>query len=449
MINLVLAGAVYKSLKAGEHIIATESKEYSIGDLEFDEKTKKLVISFKKDAPMNLKTISFEASQIIDSVKQYLIRNKDIEVKVTYGSKALGTVKYNGHITILSKYLSKLQYLYQYIFNELDYMINKIDKSYVEDVSIIYLGAKDVMRSTIGIEFTTYNILLKEAENQVEQNFREILEIHNDTDIEHLPLNHFERLIEKHGYDTIMKALYEYALWCKVHKPELHEKVNEIILKLEEKYHRNVEPEDFIKDESYLFNTKDYIDELINKFYTTKSYFTKLSILATLETMTYYDLTKAEYINIASKFALPDLEIMLEAEQVEEKEVEKDKEKEANKIPKIPVKTQIDIDILALAIIATQSDISSVKATALYALNKLGIRDWLKEVNDKNLAIKMINSLLTVSTRFKLARLYTKNAINTLASASGNVTKKPSIKDTDIIELGQKIGAIMAYDAIR
>jgi hypothetical protein len=61
----------------------------------------------------------------------------------------------------------------------------------------------------------------------------------------------------------------------------------------------------------------------------------------------------------------------------------------------------------------------------------------------------MINSLLTVSTRFKLARLYTKNAINTLASASGNVTKKPAIKDTDIIELGQKIGAIMAYDAIR
>ncbi|MGC8776318.1 MAG: hypothetical protein ACP5QN_03400, partial [Minisyncoccia bacterium] len=86
MINLVLAGAVFKSLKAGEHIIATESKEYSIGDLEFDEKTKKLVISFKKDAPMNLKTLSFEASQIIDSVKQYLIKNKDLEVKVTFGS---------------------------------------------------------------------------------------------------------------------------------------------------------------------------------------------------------------------------------------------------------------------------------------------------------------------------------------------------------------------------
>jgi len=443
-----MAGIIYKSLKAAEHMIAHTESEYSIAETDFDQKTKKLVIRFKKDIPLNLKTTTFEAGQIINEVKRYLTEYREVNIIVTHATKQIGTIYYKEHFTILLKYLSKLQNLVTHMFDELNYMIQKVDKNYVEDVILLYLGAKQIVRSTIGIEFTTYENLLTEAINQVEQNFKEILEIDENTDVDHLPIQHFEKLITKHGYDTVIKALYEYALWCKIHRPEYYETVNSIIIKLEEIYNKHDETGDFIKDESaIILDVRNYILQLVDKFYTTKSYAQKIRILNTLEDLSYYDLTKKEYIEIAAKFALPDYEIMLEAEQADTQEEEQSENKA--EVPKIPVETQIDKDILALAIIATQSELTSIKNLAFYALNKLGIREWLKEVNDKTIAIKKLNSLLTVSTKFKIARLYTKDAVNKLMTTAGNVTKKPTIKDTDVLELGQKIGAILAYDAIR
>jgi hypothetical protein len=63
-----------------------------------------------------------------------------------------------------------------------------------------------------------------------------ILEVPRGKEVDELPLSHFERLVDKHGFEKISKALTNLEVWNKNRNPRLANWARETERKLHKKY---------------------------------------------------------------------------------------------------------------------------------------------------------------------------------------------------------------------
>lgn len=82
-----------------------------------------------------------------------------------------------------------------------------------------------------------------------------ILEVPEGKTIRELPISHFERLVKEKGYEPIIRALNNLAVWNKNDDKDLASTAKAIMDQLRKKYRKD---EDFTIDDSDRIETKDY-----------------------------------------------------------------------------------------------------------------------------------------------------------------------------------------------
>lgn len=82
-----------------------------------------------------------------------------------------------------------------------------------------------------------------------------ILEVPEGKTIRELPISHFERLVKEKGYEPIIRALNNLAVWNKNDDKDLASTAKAIMDQLREKYRKD---EDFTIDDNDRIETKDY-----------------------------------------------------------------------------------------------------------------------------------------------------------------------------------------------
>lgn len=82
-----------------------------------------------------------------------------------------------------------------------------------------------------------------------------ILEVPEGKSVDELPQSHFESLIDKKGYEAIIRALNNLAVWNKNDNKSLSSWAKDMMDKLKKKYRKD---EDFTIDDDERIETKDY-----------------------------------------------------------------------------------------------------------------------------------------------------------------------------------------------
>lgn len=71
-----------------------------------------------------------------------------------------------------------------------------------------------------------------------------VLEIPEDKKFWQLPLSHYEKLVDKKGYTTVIRALTNLEVWNKNDDPEISKKASDIADKLKKKYKKESKIDD-------------------------------------------------------------------------------------------------------------------------------------------------------------------------------------------------------------
>lgn len=82
-----------------------------------------------------------------------------------------------------------------------------------------------------------------------------ILEVPEGKSVDELPQSHFESLVDKKGYEAVIRALNNLAVWNKNNNKSLSSWAKDMMDKLKEKYRKD---EDFTIDDTERIETKDY-----------------------------------------------------------------------------------------------------------------------------------------------------------------------------------------------
>ncbi len=453
-----MAGNVYQALKVGENLIREgykieDTKNYAIGSASFDEKTKKYTFNFKPTELSNVKTYAYELGDLVFDIVNLLKNNKEVTVNIKAGSKDIGSVKLDDQIGVLSKYLGKLAYSYKGACNGLQFLLEKQNKLKAEDLILLYVAAKVVSRQYEHIEIEGTVYATESAKVKIPVEHKGVLEVPEGKEVDELPLSHFEELVRRKGYKKVVRALTNLEIWNKNKNPKLSKWARKVIQKLHAKFRPETESED---DEIIVLIKANNLDELrklcksdeelekllCQKYVEVDDDLMKSNIRDMLESINGYCEeieNEATVLHLVYGYELA--EAMLEAEEIAVKD-------KAEKLPQLPIQSNIDVDLISMAILTYHYDAAPFKALALNALEKLGVKQWLKEIKDIKLATKILNSLITHKSYYRIARLYTFPALAKLATTTA-IKPPASIPDAELIKLGKRLGVIFAYDALK
>lgn len=95
------------------------------------------------------------------------------------------------------------------------------------------------------------------SENKIEVKNPGLLEVPDGKNVEDLPQSHFERLIDKKGYEAVIRALTNLEVWNKTKNKELSSWASNMADKLKKKYKKESANESFQINEDYHLLIKD------------------------------------------------------------------------------------------------------------------------------------------------------------------------------------------------
>ena len=130
------------------------------------------------------------------------------------------------------------------------YMLNKDDL--LDILDMVGYMLQDNGYDSLGIreiqEYIEDNVINEAAEIEVEN--PGLLEVPKGKKVDELPLSHFEKLVDKKGYEAVIKGLNNLAVWNKNDDKKLSNWAKDTMEKLKEK---------FRKDESLETDNADFI----------------------------------------------------------------------------------------------------------------------------------------------------------------------------------------------